>query len=177
MNLTAPYTEDKLKVIKAGEWVYLSGDIYTARDEAHKRLVEAIKKKELLPFSLQGQVIYYVGPSPTPPGKNFGSGGPTSSYRMDPYTPALLEQGVKILIGKGPRSTEVKWALQKNQAIYLASIGGAAALLGQVVKKAEIIAYPELGPEAVYKLTVADFPLVCINDLNGSDFYQLARGH
>jgi fumarate hydratase subunit beta len=149
--------------------------VYTARDAAHQRLITAIEQNEDLPFDFSGQILYYVGPTPAPPGRVIGAAGPTTSYRMDPYTPKLLEMGLKAMIGKGRRSEEVKAAMLKHGAVYLAAIGGAGALLGQAIKQVEIIAYPDLGPEAVRRLTVEDFPATVINDLTGADLYELGR--
>jgi len=149
--------------------------MYTARDAAHQRLITAIEQNEDLPFDFSGQILYYVGPTPAPPGRVIGAAGPTTSYRMDPYTPKLLEMGLKAMIGKGRRSEEVKAAMLNHGAVYLAAIGGAGALLGQAIKQVEIIAYPDLGPEAVRRLTVEDFPATVINDLAGADLYELGR--
>jgi fumarate hydratase subunit beta len=149
--------------------------VYTARDAAHQRLITAIEQNEDLPFDFSGQILYYVGPTPAPPGRVIGAAGPTTSYRMDPYTPKLLEMGLKAMIGKGRRSEEVKAAMLNHGAVYLAAIGGAGALLGQAIKQVEIIAYPDLGPEAVRRLTVEDFPATVINDLAGADLYELGR--
>jgi fumarate hydratase subunit beta len=140
---------------------------------AHKNMVEGHRKGELMPFDLKGQVLYYTGPTPAPPGKPIGSAGPTTSYRMDKYTPYLLEQGLKAMIGKGPRSAEVKNAIKKHKAVYLAAIGGAGALISKAIKKAEVIAYPELGTEAIMRLEVEDFPAIVVNDVHGGDLYQL----
>ena len=173
MKLHAPLTNnDALANIKAGDWLSLSGTIYSARDVAHQRLLKAIQENRPLPFELEGAVIYYMGPSPTPPGRVIGSAGPTSSYRMDPYTPELLRRGVKAVIGKGPRGPAVRQALREHQALYLAAAGGVAALLAQCVKEAEIIAYPELGAEAVRRLHVEKMELICVNDIWGNDLYQ-----
>ena len=172
IKLTTPLSSEDVEKLKAGDKVLLNGVIYTARDAAHKRMVEALKVKKPLPFDLQGQVIYYVGPAPAPPGRVIGSCGPTTSSRMDPYTIFLLEAGMKGMIGKGFRSNEVKDAIRKYKAIYFAAIGGAGALLSQHVKKAEVIAYEDLGTEAIRKLEVKDFPVIVVNDVNGNDLYQ-----
>jgi len=157
--------------IKAGDEVILSGVIYTARDAAHKRMIEDLEKGNPLPFDPQGAVIYYVGPTPPKPGQVIGSAGPTSAYRMDKYTPTLLKLGVKAIIGKGYRSQAVKDALKEYGAVYLASTGGAGALLAKRIKEAEVVAYEDLGAEAVRRLVVEDFPTVCINDAYGGDLY------
>jgi fumarate hydratase subunit beta len=171
MKLTLPLAPEIIARIKAGDWLSLSGVLYTARDQAHKLMTQALARGESLPFPAQGAALYYTGPCPAPPHLLFGSAGPTSSYRMDIYTPALLEQGVKVLIGKGPRSPEVRQCLNRHQALYLAAIGGAAALLSQAVREARIIAYPQLGTEAIRCLRVEDLELVCINDVYGGDLY------
>jgi fumarate hydratase subunit beta len=171
MNITLPLASETITQIKAGDWLNLSGILYTARDEAHKLMTSALSRGESLPFPARGTALYYTGPSPTPPHLPFGSAGPTSSYRMDAYTPALLEQGIKVLIGKGPRSPQVKQALLRHQALYLAAIGGAAAMLSRAVLEAQVIAYPQLGTEAVYRLLVKNLELVCINDIYGRDLY------
>lgn len=146
--------------------------MYTARDAAHKLLVEALDKGEKLPFDMSGQTIYYMGPSPARPGEVIGSAGPTTSKRMDVYTPRLLDAGIKAMIGKGSRSAEVKEAIKKYKAVYFASIGGAGALLSKAVKKAEVVAYEELGAEAIQRLEVENFPAVVANDMYGSDLYD-----
>jgi fumarate hydratase subunit beta len=172
MKIETPLNMDIIKQLKAGDRVYLSGIIYTARDSAHARLVDLINNNKELPIPLEGQVIYYVGPTPTKPGKVIGSAGPTTSYRMDSFTPLLLENGLKGMIGKGPRSDEVKQSIQRYGAIYFAAVGGAAALISRSIKKVELIAYPDLGPEAIRRLEVEDLPLIVINDVFGNDLYQ-----
>ncbi|NMA92178.1 MAG: Fe-S-containing hydro-lyase [Firmicutes bacterium] len=171
-RLTAPISDEDILQLKAGDTVLISGIIYTARDAAHQRLVELMEKGEELPIDLVGQIIYYVGPAPAPPGKPIGSAGPTTSGRMDAYTPQMLARGMKICIGKGSRSEEVKKALQEYKAVYLAAVGGAAALLAKTVAKSEVVAYPELGAEAIYRLEVVDFPATVINDAHGNDLYE-----
>jgi len=171
-KITVPLTEEAVLDLKAGDEVLITGTIYTARDSAHKLLVEAMEKGEKLPFELEGQVIYYAGPSPAKPGNPIGSVGPTTSYRMDSFTPTLLEKGLKAAIGKGNRSPEVVEALKKYKGVYLAAIGGVAALLAKTVKKAKTVAYPELGPEAVNELYVEDFPAIVVNDSYGADLYK-----
>jgi len=172
MKIETPLNMDIIKQLKAGDRVYLSGIIYTARDSAHARLVDLINNNKELPIPLEGQVIYYVGPTPTKPGKVIGSAGPTTSYRMDSFTPLLLKNGLKGMIGKGPRSDEVKQSIQRYGAIYFAAVGGAAALISRSIKKVELIAYPDLGPEAIRRLEVEDLPLIVINDVFGNDLYQ-----
>lgn len=157
--------------LKAGDRILLSGVIYTARDAAHKRLFEMIRGKEALPFELKNSIIYYCGPTPAKPGDAIGSCGPTTSSRMDVWTPILLSLGVKATIGKGPRSEEVKEALKKNQAVYLAATGGVAALLSRKVKKSELVAFKDLGTEAIYRLDIFEFPLIVANDCYGNDVF------
>ena len=171
-KIISPISEDVIKGLKAGDQVLISGVVYVGRDAAHKRLVEALDRGDKLPFEVKGQTIYYMGPSPTKPGKVIGSAGPTTSGRMDAYTPRMLEAGLKAMIGKGLRSPEVKEAIKKHRAVYLASTGGAAALIAKSIIKSQIIAYEELGPEAILRLEVKDFPAVVINDCHGGDLYQ-----
>ena len=175
ISLSLPLKEQDIVRLKAGDRVLLTGVLYTARDAAHKRLVEALERGEKLPIDLKGQVLYYVGPSPAPPGKVIGSAGPTSAYRMDRYTPRLLQAGLRGMIGKGPRSDKVKEALKQHKAVYLAATGGAGALLSQRILKAEVVAYADLGPEAIRKLEVKDLPALVINDTHGGDLYQEGR--
>ncbi len=174
-KITTPLTEEVLEDLQAGDSVLISGVIYTGRDAAHKRMVDAIKNGESLPFDLKGQIIYYVGPTPPKPGQVIGACGPTTSYRMDPYAPILIEHGLKGMIGKGTRGEEVISAMKKFKAVYFAAVGGAGALLSAVVKEAEIIAYEDLGPEAVRKLVVENFPAVVVNDIYGNDLYKQGR--
>jgi fumarate hydratase subunit beta len=159
--------------LKAGDRVLITGVIYTGRDMAHKYMVEGQKKGEKVPFDLRGQILYYTGPTPAAPGRAIGSAGPTTSYRMDKYTPHLLELGLKGMIGKGPRGQDVKDAIMKHKAVYFAAIGGAGALISKSIKKAEVIAYSELGTEAVMRLEVEDFPVVVVNDVHGADLYRM----
>ncbi|AVX20648.1 fumarate hydratase subunit beta [Carboxydocella sporoproducens DSM 16521] len=173
--ITPPLTDEMVESLKAGQQVLITGYIYTARDAAHKKLVELIDKNEPLPIELKGQIIYYVGPTPAKPGQVIGSAGPTTSGRMDAYTPKLLEKGLKGMIGKGLRSSAVKESIIKNKAVYFAAIGGAGALLAKCIKKAEVIAYPELGAEAIYSLYVENFPVIVVNDCYGSDLYELGK--
>ena len=174
-KLTTPLSDEDVSKLKAGDIVYLSGVMYTARDAAHKRLVDLILNGDELPFDVKGAVIYYVGPTPPKPGEPIGSAGPTTSYRMDPYAPILIEHGLKGMIGKGKRNEAVKEACQKHKAVYFGATGGAAALIAKAIKKAEIIAYPELGPEAVRRIEVEDFPVVVVNDTYGNDLYEEGR--
>ncbi len=173
-RLTTPLTAEDVQSVRCGDRVLLSGPLYTARDAAHKRMVEALERGDPLPFDPKGQAIYYVGPSPAPPGRPIGSAGPTTSYRMDAYAPALYRAGVKATIGKGPRSESVIDVIRECGALYLAAIGGAAALLARHVKEADVIAYPDLGTEAVRRLIVEDFPTICVNDTTGEDLYSRA---
>ena len=171
-KVTLPLTDDALKSLKAGENVLLTGVMYVARDAAHKRMAEALDRNEPLPFDIKGQTIYYMGPSPARPGRVIGSAGPTTSGRMDVYAPRLIEEGLGGMIGKGMRSPAVKDAMKKHGAVYLAAIGGAGALISKSIKKSEVIAYEELGAEAVRRLEVEDFPATVINDIYGRDLYQ-----
>ncbi len=171
-SMTTPLKPEDVDKLRAGDTVNLNGFIYTARDAAHKRLVELIKEGKELPLPLDGEIIYYVGPSPTPPGKPIGSAGPTTSFRMDPYAPLLIERGLRGMIGKGERAAGVVEAMKKFGAVYFAATGGAAALLSKRIVKAEIIAYPELGAEAISKLTVENFPVIVAQDRHGGNIYQ-----
>lgn len=173
--ITTPLDDAVVRALKVGERVRLSGVIYTARDAAHKRMVEALAKGEELPIPLEGQVIYYVGPSPARPGEVIGSAGPTTSTRMDSYTLPLLERGLKGMIGKGSRSRVVREGIAKYAAVYLVAVGGAAALIAARIREVELIAYPDLGTEAIYRLVVEDFPLVVANDAHGGDLYEQGR--
>lgn len=170
-KLTTPLQDEDVAQLKSGDVVFLTGKIYTARDAAHKRLIEALDKGEDLPFDLKGAAVYYVGPSPAPPGRPIGSAGPTTSYRMDTYAPRLHSLGLKASIGKGKRNDEVKQALKDYTAVYFGATGGAGALLSQCIKDAQVIAYEDLGPEAIRELTVEDFPLLVINDCHGNELY------
>lgn len=173
--LKTPLSDSDIAELTAGEQVYISGTIYTARDSAHKRLVELIEEKKPLPLDLQGQIIYYVGPSPAKPGKPIGSAGPTTSYRMDAYAPTLIKHGLKAMIGKGSRGEKVKEAIVKDKAVYFAAVGGAAALIAKCIVASEVIAYPELGPEAIFKLEVEKLPVIVVNDVAGADLYEVGR--
>ncbi len=171
IELVTPLSFSDVEALRAGDRVSISGKIYTARDAAHKRLVELIKNSRYLPLSLEGQVIYYVGPSPAPPGRVIGSAGPTTSYRMDPYTPELLKLGLRAMIGKGKRSKEVIEAMAKYGAVYMAAIGGAGALMANAIKQVRIVAYDDLGPEAIRELVVENLPVIVVNDVLGNDLY------
>lgn len=174
-RLKLPLSDVDISDLKAGEQLFLSGIVYTARDAAHKRMVEALEKREPLPIDIKGQVVYYVGPTPAKPGQVIGSAGPTTSSRMDVYTPKLLEYGLKGMIGKGKRSEDVREAIIKYKAVYFAAAGGAGALLSKRVKKAEVVAYEDLGTEAIYRLEVEDFPVIVVNDIYGTDLYEEAQ--
>lgn len=174
-RITTPLTEEKVKELKAGDSVLISGIIYTARDAAHKRLVELLDKGEKLPVDVENSIIYYVGPTPAKPGQPIGSAGPTTSYRMDSYAPRLLEIGLKGMIGKGLRSKEVIESMKKNKAVYFAAIGGAAALMGKSIKSAEIVAYEDLGSEAIRRLEVEDLPVVVVIDSEGNNLYEMGQ--
>jgi fumarate hydratase subunit beta len=171
-KITSPFSDKTIADLKAGDQVLISGIMYVGRDAAHKRLVDALNKGDKLPFDVKGQVIYYMGPSPTKPGNVIGSAGPTTSGRMDAYTPRMLEAGLKGMVGKGLRTKDVKEAIKKYKGVYLASVGGAAALIAKSIVKSEIIAYEELGPEALLRIEVKDFPAIVINDMYGGDLYE-----
>jgi len=174
-KITSPFNDKTIADLKAGDQVLISGVMYVGRDAAHKRLVETMNKGEKMPFDVKGQVIYYMGPSPTKPGNVIGSSGPTTSGRMDAYTPRMLEAGLKGMVGKGLRTKDVKDSIKKYKAVYLASVGGAAALIAKRIVKSEIIAYEELGPEALLRIEVKDFPAIVINDMYGGDLYVEGR--
>lgn len=171
-KIQTPLTEAMIKEMRIGEELVITGTIYGARDAAHKKMVESLAKGEPLPIPLEGQIIYYVGPCPAKPGEAIGSAGPTTSGRMDAYAPILLDLGLKGMIGKGQRTSEVIQAMQRNEAVYLGAVGGAGALLAQRIKKAQVVAYPELGPEAVWEFQVEDFPVIVIIDYQGNNLYQ-----
>jgi len=171
IRLKAPLTDKDLEKLKIGDRVLISGTVYTGRDAAHKRLFDLVQAGKDLPFDVRGQVIYYVGPAPAKPGQVLGSAGPTTSYRMDAYSPSLIAKGLKGMIGKGMRSEVVKEAMKKYKAVYFAATGGAGALLAKRVKKAEVIAYEDLGTEAIRRLEVDDFPVIVVNDIHGNDLY------
>jgi len=171
-HITTPVSDETIAKLKAGDTVYISGYLYTGRDSAHKKLIELVEKGDDLPIDVKGEFIYYVGPTPARPGKPIGSAGPTTSYRMDSYAPTLHRLGLKGTIGKGKRSEEVKESLKRYKGVYLSAVGGAGALISKSIESAEVIAYPELGPEAIRKIKVKDFPCIVINDMYGSDLYQ-----
>mgnify|MGYP003604482352 CR=1 FL=1 len=172
IRITTPLTEEAARKLKAGDSVLISGVIYTGRDAAHKRMVEALDRGEDLPVDFKNQVIYYVGPSPAKPGNPIGSAGPTTSGRMDAYAPRLMDKGLRGMIGKGYRSKEVVDSMKKNGSVYFAATGGAAALIAKTIKSYEIMAYPDLLSEALAKLTVADFPAIVVIDAEGGNFYE-----
>jgi fumarate hydratase subunit beta len=172
MDITTPLDPQVIEKLKAGEQVSITGVIYTARDAAHKRLIEALDRGEKLPLDLNGQTVYYMGPSPAKPGQVIGAAGPTTSGRMDSYSPRLMAAGLKGMIGKGSRSQEVKEAIKKHKAVYFAAIGGAGALIARAIKKAEVVAYEDLGAEAIMRLEVENFPAIVVNDAHGGDLYQ-----
>jgi len=171
-KITLPINDDVIKRLRAGDNVLLTGMMYVARDSAHKRMVESLDRGEPLPFNIKGQTIYYMGPTPAKPGQVIGSAGPTTSGRMDIYSPKLIAAGLKGMIGKGMRSTAVKAAIKQYGAIYMAAIGGTGALISKTIKKAEVVAYAELGAEAVLRIEVEDFPATVINDIYGGDLYE-----
>ena len=172
--ITVPLTKEAVDSLRAGDYVYLSGTIYTARDAAHKRMYEALKNGESLPVEMNNNVIYYMGPSPARNGKVIGSAGPTTSGRMDKYTPLLLDMGLRGMIGKGKRNEAVKDAVVRNRAVYFAAVGGAGALLSQAIVSSEVVAYGDLGTEAIRKLEVKNFPVVVVMDVAGNDLYETA---
>jgi fumarate hydratase subunit beta len=172
MRLETPLTDETVEQLRAGDKVSITGVIFVGRDAAHKRLVAALDAGQVLPFDPEGQIIYYMGPAPAKPGDPIGSAGPTTSYRMDPYAPRLMEIGLKGMIGKGNRSLPVREAMQKYKAVYLGAIGGAGALIAKSIKKAEVVAYDDLGAEALRRLEVEDFPAIVVNDVHGGDAYE-----
>lgn len=172
--LTGPFTEEKMTQMKAGDYVYITGTVYTARDAAHKRMAEALEKGESLPFDIRDQLIYYLGPSPAREGCVIGSAGPTTSSRMDKYAPKLLDLGLRGMIGKGKRNEQVIDAVVRNRGIYFAAVGGAGALLSKCIKKAEVIAYEDLGTEAIRKLEVEKLPVIVVIDSEGRNQYEIA---
>jgi fumarate hydratase subunit beta len=171
IRLKTPLMDADVERLKIGDRVLISGVVYTGRDAAHKRLSDLIKEGKELPFGIKGQIIYYVGPTPARPGQVIGSAGPTTSYRMDAYAPSLIERGLKGMIGKGMRSEAVKEAIKKDKAVYFAATGGAGALLARRIKKADVVAYEDLGPEAIRRLEVEDLPVIVVNDVKGNDLY------
>jgi fumarate hydratase subunit beta len=174
-TITLPLSDELLETLHAGDELLLTGVMYVGHDAAHKRMVETLEEGELLPVDLKGQVIYFMGPTPARPGKTIGSAGPTSSYRMDTYSPRLMAEGLKGMIGKGMRSGEVKETMKKYKAVYLGAIGGAGALISGCIKKADVVAYDDLGPEALRRIAVQDFPATVINDIYGGDLYEEGR--
>ena len=173
--IKAPIDDEVVNSLKAGDYVYITGTIYTARDAAHKRMYEAINNGESIPFELKNNIIYYLGPSPAREGQVIGSAGPTTSSRMDKYTPLLLEHGLKGMIGNGKRSNEVIKSMHKNNAVYFAAIGGAGALLSKCIKKAEVIAYDDLGTEAIRKLEVENLPTIVVIDNQENNMYDIDK--
>ena len=173
--ICTPITEEVTKQLKAGDYVYLSGTIYTARDAAHKRMIEALENKEELPIEIKDATIYYMGPSPAKEGQAIGSAGPTTAGRMDKYAPTLLDLGEKAMIGKGKRNKEVIEAIKRNKAVYFAAVGGAGALISKCIKKSEIICYEDLGAEAIRKLEVENFPMAVVIDAEGNDLYEMVK--
>lgn len=171
-KISLPLTDDVLKGLKAGDNLLLSGPIYVARDAAHKRMIEAMEHGQPLPLDIRGATIYYMGPTPARPGRVIGSAGPTTSGRMDAYAPRLIAEGLKGMIGKGARAKAVKDAMVKHKAVYLGAIGGAGAIISKSIKKSKVIAYEELGAEAVRLLEVEDFPVTVVNDIHGGDLYE-----
>ena len=171
-HIKAPISKEVSRKLRAGDYVYITGTIYTARDAAHKRMDDALKNGENLPVDMAGQTIYYMGPSPAREGRPIGSAGPTTSSRMDKYAPLLMDQGLKGMIGKGKRSAEVREAIVRNGAVYFAAVGGAGALLSKAVKKAKVIAYDDLGTEAIRKLEVENLPAIVVIDSEGSYLYE-----
>lgn len=175
IDLETPLDNSTIEKLKAGDKVRISGVLYTARDAAHKRLIEMIESGKDLPFDVKGQLLYYVGPTPAKPGQVIGSAGPTTSYRMDTYAPTLIKMGLKGTIGKGGRSKEVIEAMKMYKAVYFAAVGGAAALIAKTIKKVEIIAFEDLGTEAIRKMEVEHFPAIVVNDTKGGDLYNIGR--
>ena len=172
-KITTPLDDEVIINLKAGDSVSITGYIYTGRDATHKRLIELIENGQELPIKLKGQIIYYVGPAPAKPGYPCGSAGPTTSYRMDPYTPALLDRGLKGMIGKGLRSQKVIESMKKNKVVYFGAVGGAAALIARSIKKSEVIAYEDLGTEAIHRYYIEDFPAIVVIDAYGNNLYEI----
>jgi len=173
VKLKAPVSDQDVEQLEIGDKVLISGVIYTARDAAHKRLVDMLAAGQPLPVDFKGQILYYVGPSPAPPGRVVGAAGPTTSYRMDAYSPTLMQLGLKVMIGKGKRSPEVIEAMKKHKAVYVGATGGAGALISKCIKEVEVLAFPELGPEAFRRMVVEDLPAIVINDCQGRDLYEV----
>jgi fumarate hydratase subunit beta len=175
LNINSPLDEETIKKLKAGDQVFITGVIYSARDAAHKRMVEALSRGDKLPIDIAGQTIYYMGPTPARPGRVIGSAGPTTSGRMDSYAVLLMAAGLKGMVGKGSRSQAVKDAMKRYKAVYFAAIGGAGALISKSIKKAEVMAYEDLGAEAIHRLEVDNFPATVINDIYGGDLYEQGK--
>ena len=173
-KIQVPFQENQVEQLKAGDYVYLSGTIYTARDAAHKRMYESMQRGEQLPISLEGNILYYLGPSPAREGQVIGSAGPTTSSRMDKYTPDMLAAGLKGMVGKGKRSQAVIDAMKKYKAVYFAAVGGAGALLSKCIKEAEVVAYDDLGTEAIRRLTIENLPVIVVIDSQGRNLYETA---
>ena len=173
-HLQAPISKEELKTLKSGDYVYITGTIYTARDAAHKRMYETLQNQENLPIDIQDQIIYYMGPSPAREGRPIGSAGPTTASRMDKYTPQLLDLGMGAMIGKGKRTQDVIDAVIRNGAVYFAAVGGAGALLSKCITKSEVVAYDDLGTEAIRKLQVENFPVIVVIDSEGNNLYESA---
>lgn len=173
-RIQVPLQEKDIEELRVGDYVYLTGTIYTARDAAHKRMYESMKKGETLPIELRGNVLYYLGPSPAREGQVIGSAGPTTSSRMDKYTPDMLDAGLKGMVGKGKRSTEVVEAIKRNHAVYFAAVGGAGALLAQCIKEAQVVTYEDLGTEAIRRLYIEDLPVIVVIDKEGNNLYETA---
>jgi len=173
-HITVPINKEEIALLKAGDYVYITGIIYTARDAAHKRMYETLRKGETLPIEMKDNIIYYMGPSPARTGRAIGSAGPTTSSRMDKYAPELLDMGLAGMIGKGKRSKEVMDAIERNGAVYFAAVGGAGALLSRSIVSSEVIAYDDLGTEAIRKLEVKDFPVIVVGDAEGNNLYETA---
>jgi fumarate hydratase subunit beta len=176
-TVTLPLSDDVVETLHTGDELLLTGVMYVGRDAAHKRMIQTLESGERLPVDLKGQVIYFMGPTPARPGKIVGSAGPTSSYRMDSYSPRLMAEGLKGMIGKGMRSREVREAMKKYGAVYLGAIGGAGALISRCFRRVEIIAYEDLGAEALRRIDVQDFPVTVVNDMYGGDLYEEGRSH
>lgn len=172
--ITAPISKDVTKTLRVGDYVYIDGIIYSARDAAHKRIDDMLSVNKELPIDIENQIIYYMGPSPARDGHSIGSAGPTTASRMDKYTPKLLDMGLTAMIGKGKRSTQVLEAIVRNKAVYLAAVGGAGALLSRCIKESEVVAYDDLGAEAIRKLTVEKFPAIVVVDCEGNNLYETA---
>lgn len=173
-HIKAPLEKEIIQNLQAGDYVYITGTIYTARDAAHKRMYEALQQKQELPFNMEDNIIYYMGPSPAREGRTIGSAGPTTSSRMDKYAPSLFDLGLKGVIGKGKRSEEVRNSIVKNKAVYFVAVGGAGALLSKAIKSSEVIAYEDLGTEAIRKLEVENFPVIVVIDSQGNNLYETA---